>query len=439
MNQGLTFKHDENHSRKVKEILEIIIKNKGLVTSSSPTLSSNSTRKNSYRTELAPLNLRKLNKVLSVSEESAWIEPGVTCEKLFKASFNKGLVPKVLPEFRGITLGGAISGAALESSSFRFGQVDQICRTLELATPKGESLVLKPQDELFQAIPGSYGTLGYVTGLEIELMKAKPSVELEISELSSFEEFGESDSDYLEGVVLSPDRILKIKGYLSDKKAPPEFWGRKWYIQRLNEKRFVLSLEDYIFRWDLGAFWMGCFISSWAKALRRLFTHSLPPRLVYHEPSFLFRLFFNSLFTSKRLYKRLHEQKAQSVKNSFLIQDLYLPLENAAAFFTFLKKEIGIYPNLLCPLKGSPHFLSPNYGNGPFLNFGVYGLNPYKEALAKIEAKLNELGGRKMLYGHSDYTEEEFWKIYDKRRYEELRRSLEANQLPSLYQKIGSI
>jgi FAD/FMN-containing dehydrogenase len=40
-------------------------------------------------------------------------------DKLVKATLKYGLVPPVVTEFPGITVGGAIQGAAAETSSFR--------------------------------------------------------------------------------------------------------------------------------------------------------------------------------------------------------------------------------------------------------------------------------------------------------------------------------
>ena len=51
------------------------------------------------------------------------LEPGITMEEMVNYALENGVIPLVVPEFPGISVGGAISGAALESSSFRYGQV----------------------------------------------------------------------------------------------------------------------------------------------------------------------------------------------------------------------------------------------------------------------------------------------------------------------------
>ena len=42
----------------------------------------------------------------------------------------------------------------------------------------------------------------------------------------------------------------------------------------------------------------------------------------------------------------------------------------------------------------------------------------------------------KWLYAHCHYSEIEFWKIYDKRRYDALRVKYHAAHLPSVYDKV---
>ena len=55
----------------------------------------------------------------------------------------------------------------------------------------------------------------------------------------------------------------------------------------------------------------------------------------------------------------------------------------------------------------------------------------------RLEHKVNELGGKKCLYAHGYYTEEEFWDIYDHKKYETLRSKYHATYLPSVYDKVN--
>ena len=54
----------------------------------------------------------------------------------------------------------------------------------------------------------------------------------------------------------------------------------------------------------------------------------------------------------------------------------------------------------------------------------------------KLELKASMLLGAKLLYARTYYTYEEFWTIYRKDRYDELRLKYKADGLPSVYDKL---
>jgi hypothetical protein len=75
------------------------------------------------------------------------------------------------------------------------------------------------------------------------------------------------------------------------------------------------------------------------------------------------------------------------------------------------------------------------------INIGLWGaasegVETFVRQNRDVEKKLTELGGRKVLYSHTYYTEEEFWGLYDRGWYERLREKYGATTLPTLYDKI---
>ena len=73
------------------------------------------------------LDVKSFNNVLSVDQNSKLIEVEgmATYEQIVNASLPKGLIPAVVPQLKSITIGGAISGIGIESSSFHYGQVHE--------------------------------------------------------------------------------------------------------------------------------------------------------------------------------------------------------------------------------------------------------------------------------------------------------------------------
>ena len=95
-----------------------------------------------------------------------------TYEDLVDATLPHGLIPLVVPQLRTITLGGAVTGLGIESTSFRNGLPHESVLEMDVFTGAGEVVTARPDGEhadLFDAFPNSYGSLGYATRLRIEL------------------------------------------------------------------------------------------------------------------------------------------------------------------------------------------------------------------------------------------------------------------------------
>ena len=97
-----------------------------------------------------------------------------TYEHLVEATLAHGLIPLVVPQLRTITLGGAVSGLGIEATSFRSGLPHESVLEMDVLTGAGEIVTTRPGDDLFDAFPNSYGSLGYATRLRIELERVSP-------------------------------------------------------------------------------------------------------------------------------------------------------------------------------------------------------------------------------------------------------------------------
>ena len=67
---------------------------------------------------------------------------------------------------------------------------------------------------------------------------------------------------------------------------------------------------------------------------------------------------------------------------------------------------------------------------------GIPGSFEFRHRRELLLQNVHELGGRKTLYAPNYYTEEEFWNVYDRRRYDAVRERYHASWLPSVYDKI---
>src|SRR5262245_33837584 len=119
------------------------------------------------------LDVRAFDHVLSIDpwRMTADVEGMTTYETLVDETLRYGLLPAVVPQLKSITLGGAVSGLGIESSSFKYGLVHETVESMEILTGNGDivSCSASRNPELFFGFPNSYGTLGYALRLAIRL------------------------------------------------------------------------------------------------------------------------------------------------------------------------------------------------------------------------------------------------------------------------------
>jgi Delta24-sterol reductase len=97
-------------------------------------------------------------------------------------TLSQQLVPKVVMELKGITVGGGFSGISGESSTFKHGLFSSTVSAIEIVLGDGTlKLASRHENEdLLRGAAGTMGTLGVVVLLTVELMEAKKFVNLEL-------------------------------------------------------------------------------------------------------------------------------------------------------------------------------------------------------------------------------------------------------------------
>jgi delta24-sterol reductase len=441
--------------------------------------STNCTRDVQFEKEKL-VNISGLCNLLSVdtATRTAIVEPSVAMDELVRELASHGLMPKVVLDFPGISVGGAFSGTAAESSSFKFGWFDRSVNWVEIVLGNGEVVRASPTErsDLFLGSIGSMGTMGIVTLLELQLIERHEYVKVTYHPVKSAKEALatldslEEGHDYLDGILFSNGSGVVIAGTstLEDPKAsglPVQqftrrkdpwffihahqkvicpnkidcttcFWTRLWSNQKVGGAMTELvPIDDYLFRYDRGSFWMGAY-------------GQIP---LLFSP--LYRRFTDPLWKTRFAYKFLH---ASGSAQRTIIQDLAIPRRNAATFLEDMDDRLSIYPLWLLPIKhDSSRVMQPvQFPPGEaqtIINIGVWGFpkihrrdkayfteqcEDFGHENRWIEYKTTEAGGFPWLYARRFYTEDEFWHVYDKNRYEALRRKWSAEKLPNVWDKV---
>ena len=202
---------------------------------------------------------------IDVANRRCVAESGVTFVDLVAATLRHGLLPAVVPELKTITIGGAVAGCSVESSSFRYGGFHDTCREYEVITALGEVVRCRPDGDnalLFQMMHGTFGTLGILSELTFELIPAKPFVRLSYAkhpDVAAFQadilqHFQRRDIDFMDGIIHSPSEwVLNAASFVDEAPYTNRYDWLKVYYQSTRARRDdYLRTEDYLFRYDRG-------------------------------------------------------------------------------------------------------------------------------------------------------------------------------------------
>jgi len=378
-----------------------------------------------------------------------------TYEDLVDATLPYGLMPLVVPELKTITLGGAVTGMGIESTSFRNGCPHESVLDFDVLTGDGRVLTVTPDGEhaeLFRGFPNSYGTLGYALRLRIELQPIKPFVAIEhymqssaeqtaqtIGAIATLGEHAGRPVDFLDGVAFEPDRIVISVGRFVDEAPYLSDYTRRHIYWRSVERRSsdFLTTRDYIWRWDTDWFWC-----SRALGLQNPVVRPLLPRRLLRSDVYWKVVGFERRHGWKQALDRRRGQPAREP----VIQDVEVPVNRLAEFLAFFEDEIVIKPLLLCPLQQrSPEITWDLYALEPdttYVNLGFWSSVEVEPGMREghynrlIEKKVTELGGRKSLYSSSYYDEDDFWRTYNGSQYQLLKKRYDSQgRLLDLYAK----
>ena len=393
---------------------------------------------------------------------TAEVQGMTTYEHLVDATLAYGLMPLCVPQLKTITLGGAVTGLGIESSSFRWGLPHESVLEMDVLTGDGRVLTISgrvddPHRDLYYGFPNSYGTLGYALRLKISLEPVLPYVRLRhvrfptadamaqaIAEITVKQEWDGEPVHFLDGTVFSAgEQYLSLGEMVPDRGSmtPSDYTGMGIYYRSIPAKREdLLTIHDYIWRWDTDWFWCSRAFGTQKTPIRRLWPKDKLRSDVYWRIIAWDR---RTRFSSRMARLRRHPAREE------VVQDIEVPVHRLADFLDFFHREVGIEPVWVCPLRQrDPSQSWPLYEFDPeetYVNVGFWstvplpgGVDPAEGRInRRIEEKVAELDGRKSLYSSAYYGPEEFWSIYGGEEYRRLKGLYDPDsRLLDLYDKV---
>jgi len=410
-----------------------------------------------------------LSAVISVDPEARVADVGgmTTYEDLVDATLPHGLMPFVVPQLKTITLGGAVTGLGIESSSFRNGLPHESVREIEVLTGRGDVVVATPDGpdaELFRTFPNSYGSLGYALRVQIDLEPVRPFVTVrhvrfgDLGELAGTiarvvgeRSYDGSPVDFLDGVVFTGDEsYLTLGSWADDVPWVSDYTGQQIYYRSIQSRRVDhLTVRDYLWRWDTDWFWCSRAFGAQNPRIRRLW----PKRWLRSD------VYWKLIALENRYHLAARRDRRRGLpERERVVQDVEIPVERTADFLQWFLREVPIEPVWLCPIRlrdeGPTATMSALAGEAPpwplyplrrdetYVNVGFWSTVPIAPGAAdgdvnkRLEDVVAEHGGHKSLYSDAYYDESRFWELYGGDRYAAAKRRYDpSGRLPDLYAK----
>jgi hypothetical protein len=433
-----------------------------------------SSRSSVYKKGKYQIDISLLTSILEInqSDQYADVEALVTFEQLCKATLQYGLLPAVVPEFKSITIGGAIQGIAIESTSWKYGTFDKTVIEATLITGHGTILSSSEAPDLWKAVPGSNGTLALVVAARVRLVQATNWIHLRYvfySDLSKFLNIIDEkmtskkdtnwigDNQVIDAIQFcekdqSINGIVAMYGGcvshpISDTKVYKETMFSPFFYQHvksiLTEKKMIIDddtlilheeyipILEYLFRYDRGGFWM---IEASATMIPLL-------RLIL-DTSFLLAL-LNHFFKTSTLYKiamLVSDQKRESIG---MLQDVDVPSDRTQEVINWaISKDLNKL--WLCPVRSfgsNENLFSVVQSKTRFvMNIGLYGLaKNLPQSNLDLQRLVAKLQGKPGLYAHIYASRDEFWSWYNYEEYVRLRNKWDGYIFMDLWNKVASI
>ncbi|MDN6439112.1 MAG: FAD-binding oxidoreductase, partial [Corynebacterium nuruki] len=314
--------------------------------------------------DMVGLDVSGLAGVIEVDpvERTADVQGMCTYEDLVDTLLPFGLVPTVVPQLKTITLGGAVTGMGVESTSFRNGLPHEAVLEMDVLTGTGEILTCSPTQnaDLFRGFPNSYGSLGYTVRLKITCEKVPPYVALRhvrfddvqsltdaLAQISESKEYDGEQVDYLDGVVFSLDEGYLTLGRQTDEPGPvSDYTHGRIYYRSLQHPSGIshdrLTVRDYIWRWDIDWFWCNRAFGAQNPTIRTMWPRDLMRSSFYWK-----------IIGWDRKYDLADRIEAHNGRppRERVVQDIEVTPANLPEYLTWFFTHCEIEPVWLCPIR----------------------------------------------------------------------------------------
>mmetsp|Transcript_11811 Transcript_11811/g.13613 ORF Transcript_11811/g.13613 Transcript_11811/m.13613 type:complete len:548 (+) Transcript_11811:97-1740(+) len=398
------------------------------------------------------------------------VEPMVNMGMISHFLIPKGYTIPVLPEMDDLTVGGLMMGVGIETSSHKYGLFNDTVIEAEIILADGSVVKCSKEknSDLFDALPWSYGTLGFLASVTIQCIPCKPYVRVEYIPCENWKESteifqreclkeGEEGHDFVEALmytrdkmVIMPARFVDASEVESSKMNSIGLWYKPWFYKHVEglfgggKRVEYIPLRHYFHRHTKSIFWeLEEIIPIGNHPLFRfLFGWAVPPKVSF--------LKLTQTAKIREIYEKAH-----------VIQDMLVPFSKMDEALDVFEKEYGIYPLWICPYRAydytnaknphrcflkKPKELLPGKDYEMYVDLGAYGIpravkdkQPFDivKCSRTVEKYVHDVHGFQMLYATSYMDRDEFRQMFDHTFYDQMKKKYDpTGAFPEVYAKV---
>jgi len=393
-----------------------------------------------YKNDRHAVDVDGLDQILAIDREArtVTVEGQVTLGQLCRESSAAGLMPNVVPEFETFTVSGLVNGLGIETSSHRHGVFPASVLSLEVVLGNGDVIEANARDhaDLLSHLPGTYGTLGVVTRVTLQVRDAKPFIRSRYRRFAKLADYGAAFRDalagheFVEGFVLAKDSYVLVTGDYEDPVASmPVFEamkaGNPWFYQHAAELaktdgEDLIPSYEYMFRHQRGLLWVAGIIADLG-----VFSHTRWGRA--HLDREVERKVKATGFRGS--------MPIELTERCLVNQDMGMRLSRLEEGIEYVQKNLDVHPLWNCPAgSGTTHlaFATPRkLAEKPemVVDIGIYG-EPKVRGYRVFDAAraLQTFVDVPSMWGVCYLSAEELRRIYDFESYEAVQRKYHATE-----------
>jgi len=441
---------------------------------------SMSTKLGSNKGECHLIKTSHLNEIISIDVDKLTLiaEPGVTMGELTDALVPLGLAVQCHVEMESITLGGVAMGFGIETNSHKFGFFQEAVLRFDFLDSYGKahSVTAASDPELFYAMAWSHGTIGFLTCLEVKLVKTMPYVRLVYEPTYTAEQLTErmtklaADEDaphFLEATLYDKDRaVIQAGWYVQTPPAgvkvnPINSFYKPFFFRHVesflaatapaagsgtpSSYEEAIPLKDFLHRFTRSIFW----------ELEDMIPFSNHP---------LYRCLWGWLGAPEVSLLKLFQGPVirRASVYAHVVQESIMPMHRLSEGIAKFDEWFGAYPLLVFPVRlfnreehsgfihpmKSSGGLEPDGKSGLWVDLGAYGVPrdvraglvwDAKASVRAMEHWARDVGGFQALYTDIFCTPKELRQMFDFSLLDKARKRLGSlDAFPDVYDKVKS-